>query len=327
MANRVFHYADPDISAFIRRHFVPVVGDDWYQRRRQDAEGDFYQGVHRQAPHHTPEGHSRQGLYILTASGTLLSFTNTWKMDTFWRFLRAGVKNWEALPAAERAPGALVIPPLDVGQRDVKYTRVPPADGSILKVHTRVLDQAGNGFKACEAEGEKRWGLFAASDHMWLRKEELRGLEPGPLPEPFASRMLRFHMVDNTRGEPSMWKQTDIRSRDLRLVQVPGEAGRLRLEGSFLVHTDDRGRGFEASVLGYLDVDPATGTLTALKVVALGEHWGDGDYTPGARPGRTPLGVALHRVSGEDAADRTPPQAIRYVERYWKAEQAGIGKR
>jgi hypothetical protein len=323
----VFHYSDPEISGFINRHFVPVVGDDWYQRRRQDAEGDFYKGVYRQAPHKTPEGHSRQGLYILTASGKLLSFTNTWKLDTFWHFLREGVEQWGALPETERAPGALLVPPLNALQRDVKFTRVLPGDATVLKAHTRVLEPDGAGYRACEAEGEKRWGLFAATDHMWLQKSDVQQLVPGPLPEPLASRMIRFHLVDNTRGEPSMWEHAEIRRANLRLVAVPDAPGQLRLEGTFLAKTEDERRGYEGELLGFLSVDATSGICTAFKAVVIGEHWGVGDYTPGARPGRTPMGVAFHLVSGKEDADRIPPQAMRYVERYWKADQPDVGKR
>jgi hypothetical protein len=45
-------------------------------------------------------------------------------------------------------------------------------------------------------------------------------------------------------------------------------------------------------------------------VAVLGEHWGESRYTPGARPGRTPLGIFLE-LAGERPADRVPPQGAR----------------
>ncbi|CAN5904742.1 hypothetical protein BH23PLA1_BH23PLA1_22160 [soil metagenome] len=70
-------------------------------------------------------------------------------------------------------------------------------------------------------------------------------------------------------------------------------------------------------MLGYLTYDRPAKTLTRFDVVALGDHWGEGPYTRGARPGRAPLGVAFQLVNGQQPADRIPPQASRYLPGYW----------
>ena len=40
MAGRAFAFADPEIIRLAQTAFVPVSADDWYQRRRKDAEGE-----------------------------------------------------------------------------------------------------------------------------------------------------------------------------------------------------------------------------------------------------------------------------------------------
>ena len=52
-------------------------------------------------------------------------------------------------------------------------------------------------------------------------------------------------------------------------------------------------------------------------LVALGDHWGEGQYTRGARPGRQPLGVAFELTKGEAPADRVPPQGARMAQTYF----------
>src|SRR5437588_73498 len=111
--------------------YVPVTGDDWYERRRDDAEGRFFRGVADHGP--------RQG--------------------------------------------------------------------------------AG--------------GDHAARDHLWLTEEEWKALVPEkprkgdkvPLPPAVAERVLRFHLVDNTRGEPPSWRRDQVRSQELTLTVEEADAG------------------------------------------------------------------------------------------------------
>ena len=50
MAGRVSAFADREIIRLAAEDFVPVTADDWYQRRRQDAEGEFFRKVADQGP-------------------------------------------------------------------------------------------------------------------------------------------------------------------------------------------------------------------------------------------------------------------------------------
>ena len=100
---------------------------------------------------------------------------------------------------------------------------------------------------------------------------------------------------------------------------------RLELTGNVLLATDtdvkSAKRGYDAALRGDLRVDRASGTFTKFNVVALGEHWGEGTYTGGARPGHTPFGVAFELADPNRDADRVPPQAIREVGAYYDADR------
>ena len=57
-----------------KEDFVPVACDDWYQRRRQGRRGEFWRKSPRHQTARTGDGGgTRQGIYMLTADGTLLA--------------------------------------------------------------------------------------------------------------------------------------------------------------------------------------------------------------------------------------------------------------
>jgi hypothetical protein len=140
-------------------------------------------------------------------------------------------------------------------------------------------------------------------------------------------RLARFHLVDNTRGEPPHWSKEQIRSLELKLtiVEVSDERLRLRLDGQVLLTTKadvkQSERGFDARLLGWIEVDRTKKTITRFDAVALGDHWGEGSLTRGARPGKTPLGIAFELARGDDPGDRVPPQGARWLEGYYRSDR------
>ena len=306
---------------------VPVAGDDWYERRRDDAEGRFFRSVADQGPRKGEGGSTRQGIYCFTPDGQLLVYKNAQDPAVMRDVLRQGLDAWNNLPAGRRQPGAVRVG--DAGEVDARYARTPPPGTLVVNVHTRILDRAGKG-DLCGGTCGTVGGDRPALDHLWLTADECRALVPEKphqgdkvqLPPAVADRILRFHLVDNTRGEPTMWHHDDIRSQDLTLTvdEADADGVGLRLEGSALLATDadpDRARrGFDARLLGHLHYDAGKKALDRFDVVAVGEHWGAGTFTPGARPGRTPLGVAFELAKGTSPADRVPPQGTRDLGEY-----------
>ena len=307
--------------------YVAVAADDWYQRRRQDAEGEFFRDVADQGPRKGQGGSTRQGIYCLTADGELLAYKNAGQdPDVMREVLQEGLRRWERLPQSRRRPGAVEVG--DHGPLDERYSRVPPRNGLIVKVFTRTLDppKDADDDLACRPEDGA-----AARDHLWLTEREWRSLIPDDLrvgqsfrlPPELSARILRFHLVDNTRGEPPHWRPDEIRKGELTLtVTETSEAGtKLRLEGGALVSTDadvnQSERGYEAALLGYIDYDAAADRISRFDVVVLGEHWGEGRYTRRARPGRTPLGVAFQLADSTSASNVIPPQGARNLHEYF----------
>jgi hypothetical protein len=332
VAGRALAFADPEILRMAREEYVPVACDDWYQRRREDDEGRFFRAVADQGPRRGAGGSTRQGIYCLTASGKLLAYKNAQDPGVMREALREGLAKWRQLPAAERRPGAYQYSGL--AKPDERYVRTPPPGSLIVNVYTRILDHDEKD-GLCRGSCDSPGGDQAARDHLWLTKADWQTLvrfatRPGnrfPMPRRLADRLLRFHLVDNTRGEPDFWRPGDVRQAELTwtVEEATPASLRLRLDGSALLATvadpDRAGRGFDVRLLGYLHYDRAKGVLDRFDLLAVGDHWGVSTFTPGARPGRKPLGVAMELRRGNDPADLLPPQGARELAAYLGAQR------
>jgi hypothetical protein len=327
----VLTFADAEVIRMAREEFIPVAADDWYQRRRQDAEGKFFRSVADQGPRKGVGGSTRQGIYVFTAAGKLLAYRNHHDPAVMRSVLQKALRDWQKLPEGQRKAGAVEVG--QAGKTDTAYHRAPPAGTLIVNVYTRILDKGADG-EFSVGSSKFTGGNRAARDHLWLTEAEWQGLIPASprkgqavsVPSAIAYRIARFHLCDNTRGEPPAWRREEIRSLKLGLTveEVSDSVVTLRLDGSALLATDadleKAGRGFDARLLGWVRYDRKKGVIDRFDVVAVGEHWGESPLTRRARPGRTPLGVAFE-LSGGAAADRVPPQGARWLLGYLQADR------
>jgi hypothetical protein len=330
VAGRALAFSDPEIIRMATQNYVAVAGDDWYQRRRGDAEGEFFRKVADQGPRKGEGGSTRQGIYCLTADGQLLAYKNAGQAPEVMReVLRQGLAKWAQRPEEGRRPGGSKIG--GSGPTDERYRRTPPPGCLIVNVYARMLDRDASG-KLCDSDlrGEAGLKYGASQDHLWLTEEEWRSLVPAdpkkgdtfPIPEGIVRRVVRFHLIDNTRGEPPMWRQEDVRSGKFAgmVVEVTADRVVIRVEGAALLATEAElakaKRGYDVRLLGFLIYNIAKRTIERFDMLALGDHWGSGNYTRGARPGRTPLGIAFELAAGNSQADRVPPQAARDLSDY-----------
>jgi hypothetical protein len=310
-----------------REDFVPVALDDWYQRRRRDAEGTFFKKVYSQDESRAvPDRPNRQGIYCFTAAGTLLAVKNAGQhVDVTRDELREALSKWEALPEAERAPGAVQVP--DMKYPDTHYTPArPPVGCLVLDTFTRAFD-FGAGGEPRKARSLTPGGDWAARDKLWVFEPEWKamvaaGAKAGdsvPVPPALAYRLAAFHLRDNTTGQGPRWGRGEIRTRDFRLtVEEAGPAGvRLRLDGVALMATDadpDRAeRGVDVRLLGYLNYDAAKGSFTRFDVLALGRCWGQAEHNGEGPPGRRPIGF-LVQLAGCTPYDVVAPDFMKLQE-------------
>jgi hypothetical protein len=139
-------------------------------------------------------------------------------------------------------------------------------------------------------------------DHLWIRKDEAEALAQGEFPRSLQQRLARYHLVDNTRGEPPMWEAAEVKHVELTI-----QDGKVR--GWVHLETRRGDRGFRAQIAG--EIEAAGGQVKRMDLVAKGDFWGEGTYTPGAPLGKFPFAVACRLVTADCAAARVPPQSAR----------------
>jgi len=311
------------VQKVVKENFVAVVADDWYQRRRQDAEGEFFRKVADQSPRKGEGGSTRQGIYCLTADGKLLSYKNAGQnAEATLDSIKQALREWKKLPAARRKPGAVKVE--DELETDEQFHRTMPKGAQVFEVFTRLLQKTDDGYKQAECKIGK--GDQPGRDHFWLTKEELADLadpnaKPGStkkLSKFVERRIARFHLLDDTRGEPPMWEEKEVRKVDVTMHCKKVDAKQIvwSIEGEALIHTDSDQRGCKVALGGEWTVDRFKKRVVAGDLVAFGEHWGESPLTRGAPPGKTPIGIVFTLPKDEKTAEQVPPQFARHLRYY-----------
>lgn len=297
MLDRASTFADKGIIELLKSRFVPVAIDQAYQRRQQDAEGDFYRKIAGQSPRNNFES-TTQGLYTAGPDGKLFGFTNHRGADRVREMLTQSLNQYKPSEAAA----------LDRGDPDERYNPLPPEGGLIVRVQTKVID----GYEKTQAKWREIFQQSISRDNLWITKKEHELLVRGEFPRSLQLRMARFHLVDNTRGEPPMWRSKELREVDFKLNQDS-------VSGKAKLSTESGDRTFDAQLSGTVETDGEK--VTSFDLVAQGDFKGEGRYTRGAPTGKFPLAILFTLADGSDIADKIPPQGSRgWVEGYLNVE-------
>jgi hypothetical protein len=277
------------VIALVREKCVPAAIDQWYHRRQKDAEGDFYRKVAAQAPYFKNFEQTTQGLYLCDAEGKLLGWTNHRSPERVKEMLRKGLERFTPAEA----------PLLENPRPDPNYNFRPPADGLVVTVTSKVLE----GHEPASDPHTRAFQESLGRDVLWARKDEHEALARGEFPATLGRRIARYHLFDNTRGEPHPWPEEAVRSAEFSLSQGV-LSGRVHLE------TPDGKLGYRADLRGRIEA--SEGRVTRFDLVARGDAWGHSGCTAAAAPkGRFTLAIAFRLASGQDEADRVMPQGAK----------------
>lgn len=288
MLDRASTFANPDIVRFLQSKVIPVAIDQAYQRRQQDTEGDFYRKIVQQSPRKDFGNSTTQGLFLADADGTYLGFTNHRSPERVIQMLNDAYKN---------RPRKSYVP-LARERVDQQYNPQPPVGGLIVRVQARILD----GYDPPESKFEQIFQTALSRDNLWVTAKEHKDLVNGSVPTSMIRRVARFHLVDNTRGEPPMWDLAEVKAAEMRIVGP-------ELRGRFSLATSDGRRKYECELRGEIQVEDDK--VARLNAVVLGTFTGEGRYTRNAPKKPFPLAISFTLADGTDIADAVPPQGGR----------------
>ena len=276
----------------LKTRFIPVAIDQAYQRRQKDTEGDFYRKIAGQGPRNNFNG-TTQGFYIATAWGRLLLYNNNRDPNKVAQLMLNSLVDFRKVGGPRTDAAAI-----DSTLVDQRYNPDPPEGGIVVRVQAKVLE----GYEPPEDAWQAIFQSALSRDNLWISKSEHEALVSGKLPKSLQMRIARFHLVDNTRGEPPMWREEDVRSVGMTLANG-------KLTGKAHLETKDGQRGYDVELLG--KVESNGGKVTRFDIVALGDFWGEGPYTRNAPEGKFPLAISFTLADGSDIADAVPPQGSR----------------
>lgn len=315
----------------VKDNFIAVAVDTRPMQHRQDAEGEFYRLLARQASSYAAGfGGASGGDYVITAGGKMLSKA---RVSSFVQ----GLEEFKKLPEADRKPTVG-----ELGKIDPNWP-VPPLGGLIVRVYQTRLERDPQDILRQPAKFRSfGWGCYEPGrDTLWLTEAECQSLVPAnpkkgdqiSFPAPLGNRIALSALRDLSETNGVTWDQAAVRSLNLKLTVVDTSATetRLSLKGSVSLKNDPipaqvectkilalRGRAgerfqappsdedapaprFDARVLGNLTYDREKRAFTRFDVVALGDYVGiciNPDYAKPKQPyfyviKSMPLGIAF----------------------------------
>ncbi|MEQ1933540.1 MAG: hypothetical protein ABL962_06640, partial [Fimbriimonadaceae bacterium] len=157
-----------------------------------------------------------------------------------------------------------------------------------------------------------------ARDHLWITPEESLAMQTSSVvPTSLITRLCRFHLIDNIRGEPDAWNVGDFKTTVFTLETERDGAKLLR--GAYKMEKPNGKLGIEGAVLFKLTWDRA-GKLK-LEGYSESSAWGAGQWTGTPPPGK--FKVVQAYVTVDDAMSKVvPPQFITYGKEYFASGQS-----
>ena len=181
----------------------------WRLQRGDEEDASMFQKIANEG-HYKKEGSTRQGIYVCSPNGTLLSSINSLNPDAVLEAIVNGLDKWKLLPESDRhLPGG--FSPTVSHRWEDSY----PENGLVLKGAKADLLSDPPQF----SDRGDRWNM----DHVWFNREEMHLWLPEKYvvgenhecPQILKDRLFRFHIVNNVRGQTLPFAAEEIKEADL----------------------------------------------------------------------------------------------------------------
>lgn len=253
-------------------------------------------------------GNTAQGMYIVGADGTFYGYLTEHPsqynpdLAPVRQFLERGLQAFRKNP-----PAQIHITRATLAGHSLLS---PDPTTSIVNIFTRISPVPA---------GSDELNYSLGRDHYWILAREVQEIASTAhddgrsfrLPSAMVTRMMRYHLIDNVRGEPDMWQRSEIKQAEFFARYVgPNELAKCyQFRGQFSLETKDGRRGFSGFIEGRFEIQHVQMKLARFRAFARGEAWGSGRFTENAPAGRFPLSIAM--VEAIDQISKVvPPEAM-----------------
>jgi len=235
--------------------------------------------------HYQKEGGSRQGIYICSPSGELLSSINSLNPDDVLFVIQQGLDKWNHNMISNHS-----INPTNTITPSHRWEDSYPENGLVLTGYKIDLksDPPSN-----DNRGD-RWNM----DHVWFNKAEMKEWITNELiegsinkvPTVISERLIRFHLVDNVRGQTLPFAPDEIKMNQIMTEVILKNKSSIELEisgesfsvakGEWLLGENDwtpthlLDHSIRTKLLGKVTYNFQTETVTEFEMVAIGERSG-----------------------------------------------------
>jgi len=258
--------------------------------------------LREQLKQHGDEGNTAQGLYVVGADGNLFGWINNHDVNEVRKFLERGVAAYRTEPSRS----------VQISQAEVneKFSMAPAPTTSVVRIYTRIRPVP---------PGSDALNNGVGRDHLWILDSEVTQIsdrshddgKPFQLPSPLVARLVRYHLIDNVRGEPDMWKGDEVAKSNFsaKYIRANATGKTYEFRGEFAQRKKDNTRGSQGNIYGRFEVANNQSKITNFRAYAQMEAWGASRFTPGAPSGIFPMAVAMVETHDE-VSKVVPPQAM-----------------
>lgn len=242
-----------------------------------------------------------QGIYLTDSAGSPFGFTNDHGYEDIRDFLNIADANVRALGLRHSD-----IP--DTALSDMFHVPIP-SDVTVLEV----LERIPNVPAGCSTLNKSLGRDFA---WVWMHEQHamfdaLQSSHSANLKSTFLKRIGRFHLVDGVRGTPTLWNKSELQECFGKVSVIERSANMLvaQISARFRMSTRSQTRKYSGSLNGLIVFDNKSRLWKEVTMLATGQHFGNGIYTPNAPKGNYRLLTGFQLSSGETGRI-VPPEKV-----------------
>ena len=296
-------------------------------QRGEDPDAIIFQEMANQG-HYRTTGGTRQGIYVCSAGGKLMSSINSLNADDVLKTIEAGLDKWDALPVSEK----LLSNGYELNIKH-RWENSYPDQGLVLtSVNADLFTDPPK-----QTDRSDRWNM----DHAWFSQAEARGWLPDDpkngdiyeLPEELANRLFCFHLVDNVRGQSLPFAPQEIKESGLEVEVLDRGHSTVRIKitghskavakGEWLLGENDwtpsypLDHGMKTEILGEASYNLDLEKFTEFEMVAIGKCYGKTEFNSRHfSPDSSWVGF-LFTLAEDRAADRVAPAFVDIYNADW----------